>query len=85
MIFGQGNREVSRKKPLVLKSARLSFLQEKLVAMNEFPHTLFIEDLSHIDFALFEPSVGVVGQTWNLSIELSGPLNEVGFIYDFSP
>lgn len=45
---------------------------------------LFIQDVDKIDCAIFDPSVGVVGQSWYVDITVSGQLDSNGFVYDFS-
>ncbi len=45
---------------------------------------LFINDVDKIDCAIFDPSVGVVGQSWHVDITVSGQLDANGFVYDFS-
>jgi 6-pyruvoyl-tetrahydropterin synthase len=45
---------------------------------------LFINDVDKIDCAIFDPSVGVVGQSWIVDITVSGQLDSNGFVYDFS-
>ncbi|HYX34034.1 MAG TPA: 6-carboxytetrahydropterin synthase [Oligoflexus sp.] len=45
---------------------------------------LFINDVDKIDCAIFDPSVGVVGQSWYVDITVSGQLDSNGFVYDFS-
>ncbi len=45
---------------------------------------LFINDVDKIDCAIFDPSVGVVGQSWYVDITVSGKLDANGFVYDFS-
>lgn len=45
---------------------------------------LFINDIDKIDCATFEPSVGVVGQSWMVDITIAGSLDSNGFVYDFS-
>lgn len=45
---------------------------------------LFIHDVDKIDCAIFDPSVGVVGQSWEVDITVSGQLDSNGFVYDFS-
>jgi 6-pyruvoyl-tetrahydropterin synthase len=45
---------------------------------------LFINDVDKIDCAIFDPSVGVVGQSWYVDITVSGLLDANGFVYDFS-
>jgi 6-pyruvoyl-tetrahydropterin synthase len=45
---------------------------------------LFINDIDKIDCAIFDPSVGVVGQSWYVDITIAGSLDPNGFVYDFS-
>jgi 6-pyruvoyl-tetrahydropterin synthase len=45
---------------------------------------LFINDVDKIDCAIFDPSIGVVGQSWFVDITVSGKLDENGFVHDFS-
>ncbi|MES2744212.1 MAG: 6-carboxytetrahydropterin synthase [Bdellovibrionota bacterium] len=45
---------------------------------------LFINDIDKIDCAIFDPSVGVVGQSWTVDITIAGSLDSNGFVYDFS-
>lgn len=47
--------------------------------------TLFIKDVAKIDCALFDPTLGIIGQTWYVDVFLTGPLDDNGFVYDFSP
>ena len=47
--------------------------------------TLFVRDVGKIDCALFDPSLGVVGQSWYVDVWLTGALDENGFVFDFSP
>lgn len=51
---------------------------------NPFVGTLFIKDIDRLDCAVFDPSIGVVGQSWYVDIEVTGQLDENGFVYDFS-
>lgn len=46
--------------------------------------SLFIRDLDRLDFALFDLSHGITGQSWHLDLQVHGALDECGFIYDFS-
>jgi 6-pyruvoyl-tetrahydropterin synthase len=46
--------------------------------------TLFVKDVDRLDCAVFDPSLGVVGQSWYVDIEVTGQLDENGFVYDFS-
>ncbi len=36
-----------------------------------------------MDCALFEPSSGVIGQSWHVDLQLTGSLDESGLVYDF--
>lgn len=45
--------------------------------------TLFVNDLTVIDFSYFHEERGLIGESWILDIELTGELNEIGFIFDF--
>jgi 6-pyruvoyl-tetrahydropterin synthase len=47
--------------------------------------TIFLEDLDRIDVTVFDPSEGVVGQSWHVDLHVTGPLDENGFVHDFSP
>lgn len=47
--------------------------------------TLFVRDVGKIDCALFDPSQGIVGQSWYVDVWLTGTLDENGFVFDFSP
>ena len=46
--------------------------------------TIFLNDITKIDSALFDPGRGVIGQTWRIDVSLTGPLNSNGFVLDFS-
>jgi len=46
--------------------------------------TLFVRDIDRIDCAVFDPSIGVIGQSWYVDIEVGGQLDHNGFVYDFS-
>jgi 6-pyruvoyl-tetrahydropterin synthase len=46
--------------------------------------TIFLNDITKVDAALFDPSRGVIGQTWKVDVTLTGPLNTNGFVFDFS-
>lgn len=46
--------------------------------------TLFVRDIDRIDCAVFDPSIGVIGQSWYVDIEVDGQLDQNGFVYDFS-
>lgn len=45
---------------------------------------LFVDNLTVIDFAYFDPKRGIVGESLILDVELSGELNEEGMLFDFS-
>jgi 6-pyruvoyl-tetrahydropterin synthase len=47
--------------------------------------TLFVKDVGKIDCALFDPSQGIMGQSWYVDVWLTGTLDENGFVFDFSP
>lgn len=47
--------------------------------------TLFVRDVGKIDCALFDPSQGIIGQSWHVDVSLTGALDENGFVFDFSP
>lgn len=51
---------------------------------NETMGTLFIKDVVKVDNAIFDPSLGVVGQSWHLDVTLWGTLDPNGFVFDFS-
>ena len=46
--------------------------------------TLFINQLTTLDFSYFCVQRGLVGETWIVDIRLSGHLNEEGFLMDFA-
>jgi 6-pyruvoyl-tetrahydropterin synthase len=47
--------------------------------------TLFVKDVGKIDCAMFDPSFGVIGQSWYVDVWLTGSLDDNGFVFDFSP
>ncbi|RZA03589.1 MAG: hypothetical protein EOP11_15995 [Proteobacteria bacterium] len=47
--------------------------------------TLFLRDFTVLDCALLDPKLGLLGESLYVSAELSGALNEKGFIFDFGP
>jgi 6-pyruvoyl-tetrahydropterin synthase len=46
--------------------------------------TIFLNDVTKIDCAIFDPSKGVFGQTWRVDVSVSGPIGRNGCVYDFS-
>ena len=56
-----------------------------MATMTETFGTIFLEDLDRIDVSIFDPSRGVVGESWHVDLHVSGPLDDNGFVQDFSP
>jgi len=46
--------------------------------------SLFVDNLTVIDFAYFHPCRGIVGESLILDVELFGELNNEGMLFDFS-
>ncbi len=46
--------------------------------------TLFVDQLTVIDFAYFHAQRGIVGESWIMDVELTGELDEQGMIFDFA-
>lgn len=46
--------------------------------------TLFIDQVTNLDCAIFDSVSGIHGQSWHVGVELSGKLDEQGFVFDFS-
>ncbi len=53
--------------------------------VNDRISTLFVRDVGKIDCAMFDPSFGIIGQSWYVDVWLTGSLDENGFVFDFSP
>lgn len=45
--------------------------------------SIFLQDITKIDCAVFDPSKGIVGQTWKVDVTIVGPLGDNGFVIDF--
>jgi 6-pyruvoyl-tetrahydropterin synthase len=46
--------------------------------------TIFLSEITRVDCAVFDPSKGVFGQSWNVDVMLTGALGDNGFVYDFA-
>ena len=44
---------------------------------------LFIEGVTGIDCGILDSSLGLIGQSWLVDLELNGPLNDQGMVIDF--
>lgn len=44
---------------------------------------MFVRDIDHLDCAIFDPEVGILGATWHVDVELAGELDSNGFVFDF--
>lgn len=45
--------------------------------------TIFLNEITRIDCAVFDPSKGILGQSWKVDLTITGPLAENGFVLDF--
>lgn len=59
-------------------------LHHLFLLLPEFMLSLFVDNLSVIDFAYFHPQRGIVGESLILDVELHGELNDEGMLFDFS-
>lgn len=46
--------------------------------------TLFVQDLTVMDFSYIHPDRGLLGESWIVDIELTGELDNEGVIFDFA-
>ena len=46
--------------------------------------TLFVENITVMDFSYLHPLRGLLGESWIVDIELTGDLDNEGVIFDFS-
>ncbi len=52
--------------------------------MGTLASNLFIKDITKIDCAIFDPAIGILGQSWIMDVIINGELDNNGFVYDFS-
>ncbi len=45
--------------------------------------TIFLNEITRIDCAVFDPSKGILGHSWKVDLTITGPLGDNGFVFDF--
>lgn len=59
-------------------------MDQELQRDNQPAGNIFLEGVFRLDCAMFEPSAGVIGQSWRVDLNVSGALDDHNFVYDFS-
>ncbi len=59
-------------------------MERYLTELQEKSGSLFMRDVTRIDCAIWDPARGMIGESWYMDVELTGALDENGFVYDFS-